>query len=590
MYKKALIFLFVMVSGLSAQDVRSNVEDVRLFRQGASVTRTAALSLKKGENEIIIPGHTPALEDWSVQGGLTGISARILSVKVETYALLEKRNERIRDIEKALEALRSRDREIIDRMSVLTRQRQQAETILKSSGETGALSSKFDSPEKWDQAAAFYLKKVPSLLADERKAESERRKIGTEIQALEYELSQLAGTQYFSNYVQIRDERVKKGAAPSEQSYTSQLSNFHSQNLLLERADNNTETEKRIILKIDSPSDGKAVFRYTYHVRSSGWGMDYDFRTDDKGKAASITLYALIRQNSGEDWNNVNLQLSTGKPSSDLTMPSVYPHYLDIIQYMPAPNVQRNMKKAEMDVQQSAGAPMAEAEEAAPAFSEVDDSGPYVEFTFPGKITVKSGGTEEKKTLAMHNLKLNPEDFRLELHPAQKESAYLKVKLKNETNSPWLSGGAALYYNEQFTGKTSLPSIAPGGSEEVLTAMEERITGRRQLVNRFEDSSGVFGGKRRMKYNYLITAENRLKHEAVVWLYERLPVSRHESIEVKAENFTLTEDIDPEWLKSTEYRQGLRRFRLVMKPGEKKELRYDLSVTYDRDKEIRGLP
>ena len=39
----------------------------------------------------------------------------------------------------------------------------------------------------------------------------------------------------------------------------------------------------------------------------------------------------------------------------------------------------------------------------------------------------------------------------------------------------------------------------------------------------------------------------------------------------------------------TEYRQGLRKYRLELKAGEKRAISYELVVTYDREAGVEGL-
>ncbi|MDD4576062.1 MAG: mucoidy inhibitor MuiA family protein [Bacteroidales bacterium] len=90
------------------------------------------------------------------------------------------------------------------------------------------------------------------------------------------------------------------------------------QNLYLE-LNKKVSQEKKIYSKItftfSSETQINANFMISYYVSSAGWTPLYDFRVNDINKPLNLVYNANIFQSTGETWNNVNLTLSTNRPS-----------------------------------------------------------------------------------------------------------------------------------------------------------------------------------------------------------------------------------------------------------------------------------
>ncbi len=75
------------------------------------------------------------------------------------------------------------------------------------------------------------------------------------------------------------------------------------------------KTYSKISFALDCETSINSVFTISYYVSSAAWSPLYDFRVTDIHKPLNITYNANIYQSTGEDWNNVNLTLSTNRPS-----------------------------------------------------------------------------------------------------------------------------------------------------------------------------------------------------------------------------------------------------------------------------------
>lgn len=66
---------------------------------------------------------------------------------------------------------------------------------------------------------------------------------------------------------------------------------------------------------------GPAKLRLGYLVRGASWVPSYEVRLDARGERATLALSGLVTQESGEDWSEANLLLSTAVPAAITTVP-----------------------------------------------------------------------------------------------------------------------------------------------------------------------------------------------------------------------------------------------------------------------------
>ncbi|MNJ97569.1 hypothetical protein D3C87_153200 [compost metagenome] len=82
-----------------------------------------------------------------------------------------------------------------------------------------------------------------------------------------------------------------------------------------------------VIVKVSSKTTTKGKFSLTYLVKNASWYPTYDIRAKDVASPIQLVYKANVSQNSGEDWKNVKLTLSSGNPSNNNEKPNL-PTYL----------------------------------------------------------------------------------------------------------------------------------------------------------------------------------------------------------------------------------------------------------------------
>jgi hypothetical protein len=134
-----------------------------------------------------------------------------------------------------------------------------------------------------------------------------------------------------------------------------------------------------------------------------------------------------------------------------------------------------------------------------------------------------------------------------------------------------------------------MPAVAPGMEEEIVLGVEPRIAVKKELVSKYEDTAGLMGGRRRILYRYKLTVENRLTRGIEVFVYDSMPQSRNEKIDVEIKNLSHPFVRDENFEKTTRHAQGIRKWRLGIGAGAKDEITYDAVISFDKELSIRGM-
>lgn len=84
-----------------------------------------------------------------------------------------------------------------------------------------------------------------------------------------------------------------------------------------------------IIVKVDAKTATSCEFELQYVVDNAGWYPSYDIRSKTIEEPVELTYKANIRQDTKENWKNVQLRLSSSDPNLGNVAPELKTYYLD---------------------------------------------------------------------------------------------------------------------------------------------------------------------------------------------------------------------------------------------------------------------
>lgn len=281
----ALTFLIPCFSQQQNLPVPSKIEKVTVFLQGAQVERTAQQGLRAGKYNLVFSDMSAKIDKQSIQLKAEG-KLTVLSVTHQVNHLKEQKvQDEIRQLEVQKEQMAEKIALEQNMKNVYT---QEEQIILKNQLIKGDATLK---AAELKEAADFQRQRLTEVYQKLQETDRSLKKMNTEQQKIAKQLSEL---------------NAKKDLSTSE-----------------------------IFVAVDVKEPTNGVFRLSYLVQQSSWFPSYDIRVTDISKPISLLMKANITQESGEDWKDVNLFLSTGNPNENGTKPTLSPWYLRY--YYPAP-------------------------------------------------------------------------------------------------------------------------------------------------------------------------------------------------------------------------------------------------------------
>lgn len=306
----------------------------------------------------------------------------------------------------------------------------------------------------------------------------------------------------------------------------------------LDRLRGSGRQRREAVVAVEADGPAELEVELSYLVRGAGWSTAYDARLTPSGGTADgpagqldLTWYGMVRQATGEDWPEVELTLSTARPSVSATVPELAPWWIDV----PRPPEPRPMPAAA-----PAGGPALRRKFAAPeaamdamvAVSAVEaeavDSTVAGAWRLPRPTAVPADGTPHRTTVATFAL---PARLDHVTAPAQSPDVHLRATVVNDTGRVLLAGPVSTFVEDAFVGTTGMAQTAPGADIELALGVDDRVVAERELVDRTAHKAR-FGSTRGAVERWTITVENRRATPARVFVRDRLPVSRHADVKV----------------------------------------------------------
>lgn len=276
-----ILFLlsFISVSG-TEKKIESTIQEVTVFLEGAQIKRIASMNIVPGANEIIIHNLSPDIDENSIQvSGLKNTSILSLNYNIN---YLEKKNisTELSSLRTQLEKLLSEKNNYDNTISGLKEEKKLLENNQRLGSDTTPITL-----EKIKEISEYYRKRSTTI----------HNEIYTITQKLKLLEESIDAT---------RNEMVK--------------------------LDNDSKKERgEIRLKINAPMATSLLLEIRYNVTKAGWFPIYDLKSNSIQTPLNISYKANVYQQTGTDWKNTKLILSTGDPNTNNRKPVVNTKYLN---------------------------------------------------------------------------------------------------------------------------------------------------------------------------------------------------------------------------------------------------------------------
>ncbi len=492
------LFCLILPSWVAAVEtetvlpVETTVKQATVFPSMARVERTGSVTFTgKGPVRLDLVGLSRHATQESFQfGGEGSARVRVLGSALERKFATEEIDEEIKLLTAQLENFQRKDQEFSDEISAVQSEKKFVESLVSTYAKdtSSNLALRKMNVNDWMKAGEFVSRKVSGLSAKIREFDKKRAELKKEMQNAQTQLNQL---------------RSKRGR---------------------------WTTVAHVDVEVLKP--GRFALSATYLVPNARWSMVYDARIfPDKGDV-EVGVYATVVQNTGTDWNDVELVLSTARPSISGTIPELYPRYVNI--QSPQPVLGKSRKRLEETAPEAmedesmlagtgAMGALLTGNDARRRFEMAQatlDTVGMATFTAPTKSRIPSDNQVHKIFLLS---KVWQAASHYEVAPEISPHAYLAAKTENRFDFPMLAGEMNLFMQDDYVGRASLQTTQAGEELTLPFGIDERVRVERRLLNRKRSESGVFEKSTEMQYRYSIKVSNTYSTKAVsVKLHERI--------------------------------------------------------------------
>lgn len=536
----------------------SQLTAATVYLDRAVLTRTARVDLPAGQSELVFERLPAGLVDQSLQvTGRGTATATILDVSARTTYVAATPSMRVKALEDELIGLQQQDRAFADRLAHLNQQRALLAKIesAMTTPPTGDAATPRPTFEDWQKLLTFQAETLTRLTSEQQTVDRQRADLEAKIAAVEAQLNALRGQQ------------------PEGRAY------------------------KTVTVRVAATTAGSLDVTLGYAVPGASWTPAYDARLRGETRAVELTYYGVVRNGTGEDWNNLALTLSTARPSMGGGAPELPAWIVDVSRPISLQPFSVEARRKEMSERQvfnqmavASAAPMADAmveQDAGMAFSTIEAGTTSATFKIATPVTLASDSTSQK--VAITSAKL-PGNLQYQATPKLLEAAFLSAYVTNTGEFPFLAGPVSTFLDDTFVATSRLKTVMPGERFELALGVDDAIAVKRRLVNRFAEDTGLTNSGRRVTYEFLVTITNNKKTAERVVFKEAIPVSRDEKIVVKLLT-PLERDLGTAAAPKEVSREedGKLVWRLDLKPGEKREIPLKVSVDHPADVQVVGL-
>ncbi|MFP5042226.1 DUF4139 domain-containing protein [Parasediminibacterium sp. JCM 36343] len=534
---KKLFFCFLMFISLAATaqadkpTVAARLQSVTVYRSGAEMMHTATATLKQGTNELVIGQLSNAIDINSIQikmpDGVTLLSNEFSnnylksSVKSPRVILLEDSIEAIRRIISKTDLSITNDTELLG--------------VLKLNREIKGTQTGMSVAELI-KLMDYYKTKASELQTEVAQLQEKKNKMQELINKLN---------------AQLQEEQQK-----------------------------NVATSGVLTLQLLVGETGKYNFGISYIAQNAHWSPIYDLRVDDIKSPLKLVYKAVIDQETGIDWKQVKLALSTATPGQSGQAPVLNAWFLNYTN--PVAYMERRMMVNSVASYKSSSETALRADNDAPAMAmqkpleeyvAVSDNTLNVTFDIDVPYDILTTGKAQTAVLKTYQVAATYKHYAV---PKLDRDAYILAEIADWEKLNLLPGEANVILEGTYTGKTFIDPNATQDTLNLTLGKDKRVVIKR---DKLVDYSSVkfLGSNKLQRFIYEITIKNNKKEGINLQLKDQFPLSTNKEIEVElveVSGGSVNNDI------------GVLNWQLAIPSGESKKVKFTYTVKYPKDKTL----
>ncbi|KEJ91044.1 DUF4139 domain-containing protein [Sulfitobacter donghicola] len=505
----------------------------------AMVTREVSVEVPAGAHQIILPDLPQWVDAGSLRASISG--ADITSTRLRTAALPPQPDSDSQAVVAAKEQIKLAERALRDLDDAI----QDAELAIQSAEARLAFLGNLSSSET--------LPSDPLALAELAAM--------IEAQTLTAKQTQLNAQ---------REARQISEARPDL------LRDLEDAKAALDALTPPAEPKALLALSVDAKEAGTIIATVSYPARAS-WQPTYDVALAT-GDDATMTLRraALVHQNTGENWDNIALTLSTLTPSGQIVPSELYPPLLRFEDPQLRAKLQRSVSGLSAGMAEDVAEPAMM--EAAPS-PQPNFDGPGVRYTLPSPISIAQNA--EGARVELDALEFGARVFARAV-PASDQTAFLMAESENASKESLLAANSAqIFVDGTLVGQSYFSAVPAGGEIVQAFGPIEDLRLKRTVLDLSEGDRGLISRTNAQTQEIRMEIENLGAKAWDVELLEAIPYSEQDDLEIEwsAKPQPSITDVDN--------RRGLMQWNFSIGANDNKEITTEQFIRWPDGKVLR---
>ena len=454
------------------------IDQVVVYTDRAEVTRTGTATCQKGIAQLRFSDLPPILDPKTIRGfskdkvEIIGVSSKKIIIEQPLNEDIVALQKRIDELDTKLSQTRDIQLEFSDRETTVRAYGTYFESYLSED-----VRSEKPNTGKWAEGLDTLQKERTELLRQKQETSQAQRKLLRERELLQ-----------------------------------NQIDN-------LQFVDQNEAYEAVVSVKCGSAK--RTSVSLSYVIEQVSWYPEYDLRYIEKSGEVELSTSAVIRQSTGENWNDVRLILSTASPA--LGGESPYPAAI----YVSAS--ERTEAKVMVSATEDRSLLQAGGGKDSTSSKTIQDQGNSFVLEIPKKVSIKSNGHEY--WFPVDRLRTPAQSKNL-LLPRLSPKVYQTIHFDNPAPYPLLSGQLHIHKNKTYMGTQSLSYRAPKDKMELSMGVDSEVLIERNPITEKDKNKGLISTKTLMSRAYRIRVHNTSKEAKSIEIRENIPVSKDSDIKV----------------------------------------------------------
>lgn len=555
--RKLILFLAAIFSSFTysiAQDIQaeSKITKVSVYLASAMITRSAELKLSPGMQKIVFSGIVPEIDENSLRvSGKGSAEVKILGAEVKKEFLKDLPQEKAKKLQDEIQSLRDEKRKVEDLRRILADEKAFLDSVrLFSAGQIPKdIITKMPLASELENVLKFMDTKLRDNYSQVMVAELKMREIDKKIDVLNRELSQFVGPL--------------------------------------------SKVKRSIVAEIEVLKPGNLNLDVSYIASGASWYPIYDARADfDKSKTELIS-YAAVKQNTGEDWEDVSLTLSTAKINISGKMPEINPWSLRpyeprILHEEKSSRLMRQKAVESMALDRVDADYLGVAESGAIVavnqYAQAKEKGVSVTYNITRPATIKSDGQDFRFPISSQNL---DSLFKYSSYPRYSLYAYLFSRVTNSKDLQLIGGRVSAFLDGDFVGVSAIENTGPQEEFDLYLGVDENVKIKREEVEKKVDDvliAGITSSTKKTSFKYKISVENYKNKKIKVEIFEAMPVSQNDRIKVTLGNVNI-QPVQKDW----KDKKGVWKWEFELEPKAKQEIVYTYIIEHPREMQVEGI-